>query len=84
MRHDIERDEWLRGKIEEDLEAMAEKRERRLRESAEAVGGYLSKDRGGRAGPKKEQDQQTYGHRAGGDGGALYRRGSDWRWKQGV
>lgn len=37
MRHDIERDEWLRGKIEEDLEAMAEKRERRLRESAEEL-----------------------------------------------
>lgn len=37
MRHDIERDEWLRGKIDQDLKAMAEKQERQLRESAQEL-----------------------------------------------
>lgn len=37
MRHDIERDEWLRGKIDQDLKAMAEKQERQLMESAQEL-----------------------------------------------
>ena len=37
MRHDIERDEWLRGKIDQDLKAMAEKQERQLKESAQEL-----------------------------------------------
>lgn len=37
MRHDIERDEWLRGKIDQDLKAMVEKQERQLMESAQEL-----------------------------------------------